>query len=260
MNYIILPPRWKEMTPQERGVFVTDLMESKNAIHSDDYIIALIKHGVDTTVAGACGNPMLVNAARCRGPTVLQAILEQPGADINIANPDGETAFIMATALGKLDNMKCLSARNARVDAQSDSGETALNVFVSILYRGNLPESAQNFGTDNILRHLLFDAKCDPNIADKDGRAPLDTCALLKDGLKTKWMLEAGADPATQALKMAYLAGDKETIALIQAAYDNSLAVLRAKALQTATAGAATPIDPVTVNINPHKKRIRLEM
>jgi len=140
------------------------------------------------------------------------------GADLNTRDRHQETPLMYAAYVGSLDAMKLLLGHGASVDAQSQSGATAL-IWAA---------------TDLAKVRLLIDHDANVNLATKRGRTALQVAAMSDPSADiVKLLMEKGANLKavdflkTTPLRAATLGNDTETIRmLIEAGVDVNAADL----------------------------------
>ena len=77
------------------------------------------------------GNTALITAASNPMRTQCVRVLVEAGADVNIQNQHGNTAFFSAVAAGAEESLKLLLNKGADVSIQNKEGESALAVAVA---------------------------------------------------------------------------------------------------------------------------------
>jgi 26S proteasome non-ATPase regulatory subunit 10 len=60
----------------------------------------------------------------------LEMLLDQPGADINVATNEGRTLVHQAAKSGRTETLKLLVERGARVDVTNAAGATPLDLAI----------------------------------------------------------------------------------------------------------------------------------
>ena len=132
--------------------------------------------------------------------------LIQGGADVNTRDRHSETPLMYAAYVGSLDAMKLLLKDGASVDAQSQSGATAL-IWSA---------------TDFAKVRLLIDHGANVNLATKRRRTALLVAAMSDPSAEiVKLLIDKGADPKatdflkTTSLRAATLGNDTETIRIL---------------------------------------------
>ena len=75
--------------------------------------------------------PALIIAGWSTNNFELVKLLVSNGADVNIANNNGDTPLIDAAYLGKLENLRYLLANGADVSLKNNQGKTAFDVAKS---------------------------------------------------------------------------------------------------------------------------------
>ncbi len=128
------------------------------------------------------------------------------GADVNTRDRHSETPLMYAAYVGSLDAMKLLLKDGASIDAQSQSGATAL-IWSA---------------TDLAKVRLLIDHGANVNLATKRRRTALLVAAMSDPSAEiVKLLIEKGADPKavdflkTTALRAATLGNDTQTIRIL---------------------------------------------
>ena len=128
------------------------------------------------------------------------------GADVNTRDRHAETPLMYAAYVGSLDAMKLLLKDGASIDAQSQSGATAL-IWSA---------------TDLAKVRLLIDHGANVNLATKRRRTALLVAAMSAPSADiVKLLIEKGADPKamdflrTTSLRAATLGNDTETIRML---------------------------------------------
>lgn len=132
-------------------------------------------------------------------------LLLQRHADPNIVDEHGQTALMLATGGGDAALVEALVDAGATVNAQDDSGDSAL---LDAIWVSSTENFVQNFTPQNVaIIQLLLAAHADPNVKDKKGWSPLkviyarSTGAVAGNLLPTiKLLLSAGADPKDRQL------------------------------------------------------------
>jgi ankyrin repeat protein len=148
------------------------------------------------------------SAIRNNDLTRLEGLISG-GADVNTRDRHSETPLMYAAYVGSLDAMKLLLKDGASVDAQSQSGATAL-IWSA---------------TDLAKVRLLIGHGANVNLATKRRRTALLVAAMSDPSAAiVKLLIEKGADPKamdflrTTALRAATLGNDTETIRTLIAA------------------------------------------
>jgi ankyrin repeat protein len=72
-------------------------------------------------------------------------ILKESGAGVDVQNKYGMTALILAARGGHSENVACLIAQGADVNAKSYSGETALK-FAELINRNDMAQLLKEHG------------------------------------------------------------------------------------------------------------------
>jgi len=157
-----------------------------------EIIDAVIVGDLASVKAQLASDRGLAKAADVEGKSVLYlAILEghndiaehliTQGADVNGANPDGQTPLMMAAAWDRLPIVDQLIAAGATVAAKTlRSGACPLHF-------------AADRGREEVARRLLASG-ADPNQRKDDGWSPLHTAAYFGRLTTAKVLLDGGAD------------------------------------------------------------------
>ncbi|KAL3104859.1 hypothetical protein niasHT_020425 [Heterodera trifolii] len=145
---------------------------------------------------------------------IVKLLVEEGNADIEVADSDGDTAFLCALMRNKLDIGNYLIARGARTDLTNKKGISPLHIFVK---KGDfalckfLVENGANVNQTTVSGHvtplliacaeghlqivklLVEEGNADIEIADSDGDTPL-TLALMKRNFKiARYLCDKGA-------------------------------------------------------------------
>ncbi len=164
---------------------------------------------VSVVCAAAASAPNLsdefYSAIRTNNLARLESLIAG-GADVNTRDRHAETPLMYAAYVGSLDAMKLLLKDGASVDAQSQSGATAL-IWSA---------------TDLAKVRLLIDHGANVNLATKRRRTALLVAAMSDPSADiVKLLIEKGADPKamdflrTTSLRAATLGNDTETIRML---------------------------------------------
>ncbi len=170
----------------------------------------LIKEGkVEVDIVSNMGTALYV-AVENNNSALMEMLLNEGGSLPDVAcQADGATCLHRAASMGNVNAMKLLlSTGAANPDIRLANGRTALHVACSFLTSGE-------FRHDNhpvsLMVALLVRAKCNPNIVDKDGKAPIHIAAdnkyliavtlLAKSGADVNIMSFDGQTPLTQCIE-----------------------------------------------------------
>ena len=134
---------------------------------------------LSVTILTAADDLRLVNAAKQGDREAVRSLLQER-ADVNAAQPDGETALHWAANRDDLEMADLLIRAGANVNAANDYGVTALSLACASRTSGMVER--------------LLQAKADPNLALWTGEAPLMTCARTGNLDAVKALLAHGAD------------------------------------------------------------------
>ncbi len=139
----------------------TPTSKLKKAIgESNQYDVkAAILSGAQANTRDQHGVPFICLAARKGDSGVVYILLDNGGANPDMAGRDGKTALIIATENGDTDTVKVLLHFKADVNEQDRNGETALI-------------KAARLGERDIV-DLLIEAKADLNHQDYTGKTAL---------------------------------------------------------------------------------------
>jgi len=130
---------------------------------------------------GSDGETLLTQAIRVGKVESVEALL-QGGADPDLANARGDTAVHLAAFEGDPEVLAAVLENGGDVDAKNTkTGATAL-------MQALLSRDADQYA-------VLLDAGADPNLADKNGDAPLHVAARTNHGAAILRLLEKGAMP-----------------------------------------------------------------
>ena len=128
----------------------------------------------------AAGDLRLADAAKQGDRAAVRALLNER-ADVNAAQPDGETALHWAANRDDLETADLLIRAGANVNAANDYGVTALSLACANRSAGMVEK--------------LLQAKANPNVALWAGETLLMTCARTGSLEAVKSLLAHGANP-----------------------------------------------------------------
>ena len=101
-----------------------------------DTVATLLRHGSDVQLADKRGMTVLMHSASQGKPRVLQLLLRENAATINLQDISGWTALMWAVAVNSVDAVRMLlSVRSVSLSVLNDMKET---VFHLAARRGNL--------------------------------------------------------------------------------------------------------------------------
>lgn len=149
---------------------------------NDRSMVNLLLRGMNPNTVDAQGQPALVKALRREAWRVADALLLGPGLDVNAANPQGETALMLACVKGRMDFVQRLLAKGADVNR---AGWTPLHYAAS----ADLPESL------DIARLLLDKHYAYIDAESPNGSTPLMLAAQYGSQAMVELLLQEGADP-----------------------------------------------------------------
>jgi ankyrin repeat protein len=134
---------------------------------------------LSVTILNGADDLRLVSAAKQGDRAAVRALLTE-GADVNAAQPDGETALHWAANRDDLETADLLIRSGANVNASNDYGVTALALACASRSAGMVER--------------LLQAKANPNLALWTGETPLMACAKTGNLVSVKALLDHGAD------------------------------------------------------------------
>ena len=134
---------------------------------------------LSVTILTAADDLRLVDAAKQGDRAAVRALLNE-GADVNTAQPDGETALHWAANQSDLETAGLLIRAGANVNAANDYGVTALALACANRSAGMVER--------------LLEAEADPNLALWTGETSLMACVRTGNLDAVKALLDHGAD------------------------------------------------------------------
>lgn len=150
---------------------------------------------------------LFFDAARIGRDDVIPALL-RAGVDIEVRDPKGYSALILASYNGQLSTTALLLREGARPDgADGVRGNTAL---MGVAFKGYAE-----------IAKILLDGGASPDARNGSGQTALMTAALFGHRKILSMLLEAGADPATvddlgnSAASVAQAQGNGEMLVLL---------------------------------------------
>jgi len=182
---------------------------------------------------------------------IIKALLAA-GAKVDHVDKSGQQPIHTAVGRGNIETAKVLLAAGAKIDAkiksnESDSrngyqpvhvaafhGNTAtVDFLISMGADVNAKDAFGNtvvktvvYGGCNADRiktlQLLIDSGAKPDIADRDGRTPLDHATFYKDAATIRILQAAGAKPGDASLETAVRNGDVKTLTMLAPKFDAS--------------------------------------
>ena len=126
----------------------------------------LCEHGADINVANDEGNTPIFDASAVGLIEILEYLINH-GADIDKSRNDGDTPLILASCYNKIDAVKILLLHKCNIEAKTNDGVTALLYAIS-------------HGHVEIVQ-LLLDHGADKNIVDKRNKGIHVYCNRIKN-------------------------------------------------------------------------------
>ena len=184
---------------------------------------------------------------------IIKALLAA-GAKVDHVDKSGQQPIHTAAARGSIEAAKVLLAAGARVDAEIKSNEmdsmngyqplhiaafhgntTTVEFLISMGADVNAKDASGNtvvktvvYGGCNAERiktlQLLIESGAKPDLADRDGRTPLDHATFYKDAAAIRILLAAGANPSDATLATAVRNGDVKTLMTLAPKFDATYA------------------------------------
>jgi ankyrin repeat protein len=119
---------------------------------------------------------------------MVRCLLEEAGADLNIANHEGIAPYWIAASNARLDVMRYLVKElGADINQGRHNGATALYVAAQ---RGHLA----------VVRCMVTELGADVNLATHNGSTPLMIASAGKHMDVVKYLIKAGADPQVTSM------------------------------------------------------------
>jgi len=178
---------------------------------------------LSVTILTAADDLRLVNAAKQGDRAAVRALLNER-ADVNAAQPDGETALHWAANRDDLETADLLIRAGANVNAANDYGVTALALACASRSAG-------------MVERLLL-AKADPNLALWTGETPLMACVRTGNLDAVKALLGHGANVNARE-------SEKEQTALMWAVANQHPEIAQALIARGADVHARSKVLPV---------------
>ena len=180
---------------------------------------------------------------------IMKALLAA-GAKVDHVDKSGQQPIHTAAARGSIEAAKVLLAAGARVDAEIKSNEmdsmngyqplhiaafhgntATVEFLISMGADVNAKDASGNtvvktvvYGGCNAERiktlQLLIESGAKPDLADRDGRTPLDHATFYKDAAAIRILQAAGAKPGDAALETAVRNGDVKTLTMLAPKFD----------------------------------------
>ena len=141
----------------------------------------LLRAGANANAVDSDGTPAVMSATLFGNPRMMQVLLDH-GADANRAGPAGATALMWA--IPDLEKIRLLLARDADVNARSETQRTALLVAASYP------------GTVDLLRRLI-EKGADLRAQDRGGATALSLAIRSSDVEVVRFLVDRGLDPNT---------------------------------------------------------------
>lgn len=143
-----------------------------------DTMQTLLKRGFDPDSPNPQGQPALILAMQKGSAKAVNLLVNWPGSNLSIQNPQGETPLMLASINNQMDLAKVLIARGAAVN---QTGWTPLHYAAS---KGHVE-----------MMRLLIEHHAYLDAASPNGTTPLMMAAHYGSPMATKLLLEEGADP-----------------------------------------------------------------
>ena len=166
----------------------------------DDVVKFMLKQGISPNTIVKGGDPALVRAIRMDSMSVVEALLANPGLDVDTASESGETALMLAAFKGNMELVQKLLDKGASINRVG--GWTPLHY-------------AATEGHDEIVK-LLLDKGARVNVQTAAGVTPLYMAARKPSRQVVMTLLKAGAwrdlcnDKNQSPADAAQNAGDEE--------------------------------------------------
>jgi hypothetical protein len=166
---------------------------------------ALLASGFDPNALSEGGQTPLYLAIRDESPKVVEALLASPAVKIELANPAGETALMMAAMRGRLDWTRQLVAMGASVRRD---GWTPLHYAAS--------------GPNVEVVRFLLEQGADIDAIAPNGASPLMMAARYGAEASVRLLIARGADKRVRnslnqsAVDYARIAGREFLVPLLQ--------------------------------------------
>ena len=213
----------RQTEPQSADVDPDPVPELLSACESGDVVrvICLRRDDVDVSCRNAygetplhvvCTSPRLLltdDGAMSGAMDLVKLLVEEYGADVNAADVDGKTPFLLAISERRLELARYLVARGADPEARRHDGATALHIAC-------YPTEDKN--DIDAVTFLLKECNADPTTAMLDGATPLRAAMdgecqpgdavidlLLECGADVDASTKDGATPLWIACRNGYL-------------------------------------------------------
>lgn len=150
------------------------------AVARDDksMVMTYMVRGIDPNTRNAKGDTALLIAIKEQSWKAAETLLLYPALDLNARNQAGETVLMLAALRGRLDWLKLLLGRGAKVN---QTGWTALHY-------------AASFPDDSDCLEWLLKQGAEPNARSPNGSTPLMMAARYGSERAVDALLAAGAD------------------------------------------------------------------
>lgn len=214
----------------------------------------LLAAGADPNVEVDDGYPggrcvVLQTAVGWGNIEIMKALLAA-GAKVDHVDKSGQQPIHTAAARGCIEGIKVLLAAGARVDAQIKSNESdssngcqPLHVAafhgntatVEFLISMGADVNAKDASGDTVVKtviyggcnaerietlKLLMKLGAKPDLADREGRTPLDHATCYRDAAAIRILQAAGAKPSDATLETAVRNGDVKTLTMLAPKFD----------------------------------------
>jgi ankyrin repeat protein len=158
-----------------------------------------------------------IHTAAARGSIEAAKVLLATGARVDAEIKSNEMDWMngrqplhIAAFHGNTATVEFLISMGADVNAKDASGSTAVK---TVVYGGCNAERI------NTLK-LLIESGAKPDLADRDGRTPLDHATFYKDAAAIRILQAAGAKPGDAVLETAVRNGDVKTLTILAPNFD----------------------------------------
>jgi len=198
------------------------------------------------------GRRVVLQTAVEWGNTEIMKALLAAGAKVDHVDKSGQQPIHTAVGRGSIETAKVLLAAGARIDAKIQSNEmdsrngyqpihvaafhgnsATVKYLISMGADVNAKDASGNtvvktvvYGGCNADRiktlQLLIDSGAKPDIADHDGRTPLDHATFSKDAAAIRILQAAGAKPSEASLETAVRNGDVKTLTMLAPKFNAS--------------------------------------
>ena len=158
-----------------------------------------------------------IHTPAARGSIEAAKVLLAAGAKVDAGiksnemdSMNGYQPLHLAAFHGNSATVEFLISMGADVNAKDASGNT---VVKTVVYGGCNAERIKTL-------QLLIESGAKPDLADRDGRTPLDHATFYKDAAAIRILQAAGAKPGDAALETAVRNGDVKTLTMLAPKFD----------------------------------------